>query len=443
MFNADKNLMEKWSSVLDHESVSPIQDNYKKAVTARLLENQEVALQEERVQMQGNYISEAAAANNVGAGNIGSFDPVLISLVRRAMPNLIAYDIAGVQPMSGPTGLIFAMKSKYSTQGGTEALFNEADTDFSGTGTHQAEPTGLGGATDADSDGSIADTAAADITNTFGTGLATSAAERLGVGESGDGSFGEMAFSIEKSTVTAKSRALKAEYTMELAQDLKAVHGLDAEGELANILSAEILAEINREVVRTILTKAKIGALQTSTAVSGIFDVNTDSDGRWMVERFKGLIMQIERECNVIAKETRRGKGNFIICSSDVASALAAAGMLDYTPALSTNLNVDDTGNTFAGVLNGRVKVYIDPYATVDFVCVGYRGTNPYDAGMFYCPYVPLTMVKAVGENDFQPRMGFKTRYGMVANPFVAADGTGTDRANQYFRIFRVEDIMV
>ena len=443
MFNADKNLMEKWSSVLDHESVSPIQDNYKKAVTARLLENQEVALQEERVQAQGNYISEAAAANNIGAGNIGSFDPVLISLVRRAMPNLIAYDIAGVQPMSGPTGLIFAMKSKYSTQGGTEALFNEADTDFTGTGTHQAEPTGLGGATDADSDGTIVDTAAADITNTFGTGLATSAAERLGVGESGDGSFGEMAFSIEKSTVTAKSRALKAEYTMELAQDLKAVHGLDAEGELANILSAEILAEINREVVRTILTKAKIGALQTSTAVSGIFDVNTDSDGRWMVERFKGLIMQIERECNVIAKETRRGKGNFIICSSDVASALAAAGMLDYTPALSANLNVDDTGNTFAGVLNGRVKVYIDPYATIDFVCVGYRGTNPYDAGMFYCPYVPLTMVKAVGENDFQPRMGFKTRYGMVANPFVAADGTGTDRANQYFRIFRVDDIMV
>ena len=443
MFNADKNLMEKWSSVLDHESVSPIQDNYKKAVTARLLENQEVALQEERVQAQGNYISEAAAANNIGGGNIGSFDPVLISLVRRAMPNLIAYDIAGVQPMSGPTGLIFAMKSKYSTQGGTEALFDEADTDFSGTGTHQAEPTGLGGATDADTDGSIADTAAADITNTFGSGLATSAAERLGVGESGDGSFGEMAFSIEKSTVTAKSRALKAEYTMELAQDLKAVHGLDAEGELANILSAEILAEINREVVRTILTKAKIGALQTSTAVSGIFDVNTDSDGRWMVERFKGLIMQIERECNVIAKETRRGKGNFIICSSDVASALAAAGMLDYTPALSANLTVDDTGNTFAGVLNGRVKVYIDPYATIDFVCVGYRGTNPYDAGMFYCPYVPLTMVKAVGENDFQPRMGFKTRYGMVANPFVAADGTGTDRANQYFRIFRVDDIMV
>jgi hypothetical protein len=441
MFNADKNLMEKWGPVLDHESAPSIQDNYKKAVTARLLENQEIALQEERAQMQGNYISEAAAANNIGGGSIGTFDPVLISLVRRAMPNLIAYDIAGVQPMSGPTGLIFAMKSKYSTQGGTEALFNEADTDFSGTGTHQADPTGLSGVADADTDGTIADEA--DTVSTFGEGLGTSAAERLGVGGTGDGSFNEMAFSIEKSTVTAKSRALKAEYTMELAQDLKAIHGLDAEGELANILSAEILAEINREVVRTILKKAKIGALQTSTAVSGIFDVNTDSDGRWMVERFKGLIMQIERECNVIAKETRRGKGNFVICSSDVASALAAAGMLDYTPALSANLNVDDTGNTFAGVLNGRVKVYIDPYATVDFVCVGYRGTNPYDAGMFYCPYVPLTMVKAVGENDFQPRMGFKTRYGMVANPFVAANGTGTDRANQYFRIFRVDDIMV
>jgi len=442
MFNADKNLMEKWGPVLDHDSVSPIQDNYKKAVTARLLENQEVALQEERNNAQGNFISEAAAANNIGAGNIGSFDPVLISLVRRAMPNLIAYDIAGVQPMSGPTGLIFAMKSKYSTQGGTEALFDEADTDFSGTGTHQADPTGLSGVTDADTDATIADES--DTVSTFGSGLATSAAERLGVGESGDGSFGEMAFSIEKSTVTAKSRALKAEYTMELAQDLKAVHGLDAEGELANILSAEILAEINREVVRTILTKAKIGALQTSTAVSGIFDVNTDSDGRWMVERFKGLIMQIERECNVIAKETRRGKGNFIICSSDVASALAAAGLLDYTPALSVDLNVDDTGNTFAGLLNGRVKVYIDPYATVDFVCVGYRGSNPYDAGLFYCPYVPLTMVKAVGENDFQPRMGFKTRYGMIANPYVAIDGTiGSDRSNQYFRIFRVDDIMV
>ena len=441
MFNADSQLIEKWGPVLEHESAPAIKDRYKKAVTARLLENQEVALRQEAQQMQGNMISEAAPANATGS-NISNFDPVLISLVRRAMPNLIAYDICGVQPMTGPTGLIFAMKSKYSTQGGTEALFDEADTDFSGTGTHQADPTGLEGVADADNDGTIVDTA--DTVSTFGSGMDTSAAERLGRGGSGDGSFGEMAFSIEKATVEAKSRALKAEYTMELAQDLKAIHGLDAEGELANILSAEILAEINREVVRTILKKAKIGALQSSTAVSGIFDVNTDSDGRWMVERFKGLIMQLEREANVIAKETRRGKGNFVIVSSDVASALAAAGQMDYTPALSTELNVDDTGNTFAGVLNGKLKVYIDPYATVDFACVGYRGNNPYDAGLFYCPYVPLTMVKAVGESDFQPRIGFKTRYGMQQNPFVGvASGAGTDRANSYFRIFRIDDIMV
>ena len=440
MFNADNNLVEKWSPVLEHSDAPAIDSKYKQAVTARLLENQEIALQEERNQAQG-FVTEAAA--NATGANISNFDPVLISLVRRAMPNLIAYDIAGVQPMTGPTGLIFAMKSKYSTQGGTEALFDEADTDFSGTGTHQAEPTGLGGATDADSDGTIVDTAAGDITNTFGTGLPTATAEARGTSGGVGAAFAEMAFSIEKSTVTAKSRALKAEYTMELAQDLKAIHGLDAEGELANILSAEILAEINREMVRTILTKAKIGALQSSTAVSGIFDVATDSDGRWMAEKFKGLVMQLEREANVISKETRRGKGNFVLCSSDVASALAAAGVLDYSPALATNLNVDDTGNTFAGVLNGRMKVYIDPYATIDFACVGYRGSNPYDAGMFYCPYVPLTMVKAIGESDFQPRIGFKTRYGMVTNPFVAADGTGTDRANPYFRIFRVDDIMV
>ena len=440
MFNADANLMEKWGPVLEHDSAPEIKDRYRKAVTARLLENQEVALQEERRNMQGNFISEAAASNKTGAG-IDNFDPVLISLVRRAMPNLIAYDIAGVQPMSGPTGLIFAMKSRYGTQAGAEALYNEADTDFAGTGTHQAEPTGLVGVTDSESpaSGSIADEA--DTVSTFGTGLATADAEALGTPSSP--AFAEMAFSIEKSTVTAKSRALKAEYTMELAQDLKAIHGLDAEGELANILSAEILAEINREVVRTILTKAKIGALQSNLNLKGVFDLQTDADGRWMVEKFKGLIMQIEREANVISKETRRGKGNFILCSSDVASALAAAGLLDYTPALSVDLNVDDTGNTFAGVLNGRVKVYIDPYATGDFVCVGYRGPNPYDAGMFYCPYVPLTMVKAVGENDFQPRIGFKTRYGMVANPFVAVDGTGTNRANQYYRIFRVDDMMV
>ena len=441
MFNADSQLIEKWGPVLEHESAPEIKDRYKKAVTARLLENQEVALRQEAQQMQGNMISEAAPANQTGS-NISNFDPVLISLVRRAMPNLIAYDICGVQPMTGPTGLIFAMKSRYGTQAGAEAFFDEADTDFSGTGTHQVDaggPTGLGGVTDADTDGSIADTA--DTISTFGSGMSTGAAEALG---NTGGSFGEMAFSIEKATVEAKSRALKAEYTMELAQDLKAIHGLDAEGELANILSAEILAEINREVVRTILQKAKIGALQTSTAVSGIFDVNTDSDGRWMVERFKGLIMQLEREANVIAKETRRGKGNFVIVSSDVASALAAAGNMDYTPALSTDLNVDDTGNTFAGVLNGKLKVYIDPYATVDFACVGYRGSNPYDAGLFYCPYVPLTMVKAVGESDFQPRIGFKTRYGMQQNPFVGtASGAGTNRANSYFRIFRIDDIMV
>ncbi len=440
MFNADSNLIEKWSPVLEHDQAAPITDRYKKAVTARLLENQEIALRQEAAHSQGNMISEVA--NNATGSNISNFDPVLISLVRRAMPNLIAYDICGVQPMTGPTGLIFAMKSRYGTQAGAEALgLDEADTDFSGTGTHQAEPTGLGGVADSgDAGSSIADEA--DVVSTFGSGMNTAAAEALGDG--GGTNFAEMAFSIEKATVEAKSRALKAEYTMELAQDLKAIHGLDAEGELANILSAEILAEINREVVRTILQKATIGALQSSTAVSGIFDVNTDSDGRWMVERFKGLIMQLEREANIIAKTTRRGKGNFVIVSSDVASALAAAGKMDYTPALSTELNVDDTGNTFAGVLNGKLKVYIDPYATVDFACVGYRGANPYDAGLFYCPYVPLTMVKAVGENDFQPRIGFKTRYGMQQNPFVGtATGAGTNRANPYFRIFRIDDIMV
>ena len=439
MFTADQNLMEKWAPVLEHSAAPTIADSHKRAVTARLLENQEVAMREERSQSQGNYISETAANAGFGGANanMAGFDPVLISLVRRAMPNLIAYDIAGVQPMTGPTGLIFAMKSKYATQGGTEAFFDEANTAFSGTGSQAADPTGLAGVTDADTDGSIADEA--DVLSALGLGLTTAAAEALG---NTGGAFGEMAFSIEKSTVTAKSRALKAEYTMELAQDLKAVHGLDAESELANILSSEILAEINREMVRTVMSKAKIGALQSNTAVNGVFNVETDSDGRWMAEKFKGLVMQLEREANVIAKETRRGKGNYVIVSSDVASALAASGMLDYSPALSTNLNVDDTGNTFAGVLNGRMKVYIDPYATVDFACVGYRGSNPYDAGLFYCPYVPLTMVKAVGEVDFQPRIGFKTRYGMVANPFVAADGTGADRSNPYFRIFRIDGLM-
>ena len=432
--------MKKWAPVLEHADVPSIQDKHKKATVARLLENQEMALRENAQHMGGNFISEAAAANNQAGTDIATFDPVLISLVRRAMPNLIAYDIAGVQPMTGPTGLIFAMKSRYSTQTGTEALHNEADTDFSGTGTHQADPTGLVGVTDADTDGSIIDEA--DTVSTFGEAMSTDAAERLGVGATGDGSLGEMAFSIEKATVTAKSRALKAEYTMELAQDLKAIHGLDAEAELANILSSEILAEINRELIRTVYTKATLGAATSNVAIKGIFNVDTDSDGRWMVEKIKGLIMQIERECNQVAKSTRRGNGNFIICSSDVASAIAAAGVLDYAPAMSTGLQVDDTGNTFAGVMSGRIKVYIDPYATGDFVCVGYRGTNPYDAGLFYCPYVPLTMVKAVGENDFQPRIGFKTRYGMQQNPFVGtAAGAGTNRANPYFRIFRVDGL--
>ena len=445
MFNADKNLMEKWAPVLEHTEVPTIQDSHKQAVTARLLENQEIAAREEAVAKSGTFLGEDAPANATGA-NVAGFNPVLISLVRRAMPNLIAYDIAGVQPMTGPTGLIFAMKSKYGTQAGTEALKDEANTAFSGdtTVTQEAGPSGLETAVD-DSDGSLATgETAGEIVSDYAGGLSTAASEALGTGGSG-GSFGEMAFSIEKATVTAKSRALKAEYTMELAQDLKAIHGLDAEGELANILSSEILAEINREVVRTVNQKAKLGALQSSVAVKGIFNLHTDSDGRWLAEKAKGLIVQIEREANVIAKETRRGKGNYIICSSDVASILAASGMLDYSPALATNLNVDDTGNTFAGVLNGKFKVYVDPYATgtnPDYVTVGYRGTTPYDAGLFYCPYVPLTMVKAIGEEDFQPRIGFKTRYGMVANPYVAADGVGTARANPYFRIFRVDGIM-
>jgi hypothetical protein len=446
MFNSEK-LQEKWNPIINHKDLPSIKDNYRRSVTACILENQEKALREERAQSSFQGLNETAAnATTGGTGNIANWDPILISLVRRSMPNLIAYDIAGVQPMSGPTGLIFAMKSKYTSQGGTEALFNEADSAFAGTGTSGGDSSSLPsskGGTGADSD---TDT----VSDTFsvGTAMATSTAEGLGSGSSGAGSFGEMAFSIEKQTVTAKTRALKAEYTMELAQDLKAVHGLDAESELANILSAEILAEINREVIRTINVKAKLGAQQANVATKGNFNLLTDSDGRWNVERFKGLLVQIEREANVIAKETRRGKGNFILCSSDVATALAAAGVLDYAPALSTSLEVDDTGNTFAGVLNGRTKVYIDPYATVDYVTSGYRGTNPYDAGMFYAPYVPLTMVRAVGQSDFQPRIGFKTRYGMVANPFAEtnvsdiSNGTGTNRANRYFRIFGVSGLL-
>ena len=429
-------LIEKWSPVLNEESAGTITDHHKKAVTAAVLENQEIALREE------GLITEAAPAN--ATTSVNNWNPVLIALVRRAMPNLMAYDICGVQPMSGPTGLIFAMKSRYGggSTSNREALFNEAETQFSGdsAGTHDSDNVSGLNVTNLDSDSTADD---ARLTNIFAGGMSTNEAEKLG--SSGESSFREMGFTIEKATVTAKSRALKAEYSLELAQDLKAIHGLDAETELANILSTEILAEINREVIRTINSQAKTGALQTNTAVNGIFDVQTDADGRWSVEKFKGLVLQIERECNRIAIETRRGKGNFIICSSDVASALSAASMLDYTPAMSTTLAVDDTGNTFAGTLNGRTRVYIDPYANTNYVTVGYKGTNPYDAGIFYCPYVPLTMVRAVGEDTFQPKIGFKTRYGMVSNPFVGAapsDGLAAVKTNQYYRIFRVDNIL-
>ena len=429
------NLTEKWAPVLNEGSAGEIKDSHKRAVTAALLENTEKTLAEER------SLTEAAPTNSTGA-QVNNWDPILISLVRRAAPNMVAYDLAGVQPMSGPTGLIFAMKSRYTSQSGAEALFNEANTAFSGTqvagGNGSAGASGLSGVTDTDTDSSIDDQRVTDI---FGGAMGTDSAEALG--SSGSTDFAEMGFSIEKATVTAKSRALKAEYSLELAQDLKAIHGLDAETELANILSTEILGEINREVIRTINSQAKTGAISSNITTDGIFDLATDADGRWSVEKFKGLMIQIERESNQIAKDTRRGKGNVIMCSSDVASALAAAGMLDYAPAISANLNVDDTGNLFAGVLNGRTKVYIDPYATVDYVTVGYKGTNPYDAGVFYCPYVPLTMMRAVGEDNFQPKIGFKTRYGMVQNPFV---GTGTmastAKANQYYRIMRVDNIL-
>jgi hypothetical protein len=428
-----KQLMEKWAPVLNHEGSAPIESSYKREVTAVLLENQE-----REMGKQQEALFETAPTNSVGSysdtGGIAKFDPVLISLVRRAMPQLIAYDIAGVQPMTQPTGLIFAMKSRYSTQGGTEALFNEADTDFSGTGTHSA-------AANTDPFTSY----------TTGTGLATSAAERLGQGGSGDGSFGQMAFSIEKTSVTAKTRALKAEYSVELAQDLKAVHGLDAEGELSNILSTEILAEINREVVRTVYTTAKPGA-QVGTATAGTFDLDVDSNGRWSVEKFKGLMFQIEREANAIGQQTRRGRGNFIITSADVASALAMAGVLDYSSGLTgkNNLNVDDTSTTFAGVLNGKYKVYVDPYTAnvqaQQFFVVGYKGQSAFDAGLFYCPYVPLQMVRAVDPNSFQPKIGFKTRYGLVANPFAEGTTQGlgalTKQSNNYYRAFAIKNIM-
>ena len=420
-------LVEKWGPILEHESFSAIEDNHKKSVTATILENTEKALRESGDTSASMTSLLSEAPTNATGASVDNYDPVLISLVRRSMPNLMAYDIAGVQPMTGPTGLIFAMRSRYSTQAGTEAMFNEADTTHAGTGTQ----TGTIPATDS---------ANTSLFNT-GAGMATATAEDLGDGTT----MNEMAFSIEKVTVAAKSRALKAEYTTELAQDLKAVHGLDAETELANILQSEILTEINRELVRTIYSTAVTGA--SGTASAGTFDLDVDANGRWSVEKFKGLMFQIEQEANAIAKGTRRGKGNIVICSSDVASALQMAGVLDYAPALnSAALNVDDTGNTFAGVLNGRYRVYVDPYAGANYMVVGYKGSSAFDAGLFYCPYVPLQMVRAIGENTFQPKIGFKTRYGMVSNPF--ADGTAastqgalTAQTNQYYRAVRVSNL--
>ena len=432
-------LQQKWNGVLDHPDLPKIDDPYRKAVTAVVLENQAVEMQ------KSGMITET---NNQTGAAIQNFDPILISLVRRSLPNLIAYDVCGVQPMTGPTGLIFAMRSRYSTQTGTEAFYNEANTFFSGsnaaiTAAQLAQLTNL--------------TLAANTTETFTSNafpvaaMTTSQGENLGDGQAGN-TFQEMAFSIEKVTVTAKTRALKAEYSMELAQDLKAVHGLDAETELANILSTEILAEINREVIRTIYGVAKLGA-QVGTTTRGIFDLDTDSNGRWMVEKIKGLAFQIEREANTIAKQTRRGKGNIMLCSSDVASALAMAGILDYNSALQgqVNLTVDDTGNTFAGTLFGRIKVYIDPYfpagSTNEFAVIGYKGSNAYDAGLFYCPYVPLQMVRAVDTGTFQPKIGFKTRYGLVSNPFAdgtaaATQGALTAQSNVYYRGFVVKNLM-
>jgi FlaG/FlaF family flagellin (archaellin) len=476
MFHSEQ-LQEKWAPLLNYEGLDSIKDSHRRAVTAVLLENQEKFLREQSsFETSGSFLTEAPtmstgsgtyAGFSGGAsagGPTAGFDPVLISLIRRSMPNLIAYDIAGVQPMSGPTGLIFAMRSRYTNQSGTETFYNEVDSAFSG------QPAGRDNS-DGFSDGSVGfGTTAQSGTNpsvlnpvgtattnpspyNVGQGMRTDQAENLD--GTGADAFNQMAFSIEKVTVTAKSRALKAEYSLELAQDLKAIHGLNAEAELANILSTEILAEINREVIRTIYKVAEQGAVQ-NTATAGVFDLDVDSNGRWSVEKFKGLLFQIERDANAIAQRTRRGKGNTIICSADVASALTMAGVLDYTPALNANLTVDDTGSTFAGVLQGKYRVYIDPYAANltsgnttpgnQYYVVGYKGSSPYDAGLFYCPYVPLQMVRAVGENSFQPKIGFKTRYGMVANPFAEGTNQGLGglnlNANRYYRRVAVKNLM-
>ena len=445
-------IQNKWKPILEHEDLPTITDSHKRSVTAVVLENTERALNEGRATVSGqSFLGEAAPTNATGS-SIDNFDPVLISLVRRAMPNLVAYDVCGVQPMTGPTGLIFAMRARYDGQTGNETFYNEVDTGHSARGGANASATAAGYTASTDIGGEAqnvgtypgtANNAGAN-TYAFSGGIQTSLAE--GLGSNTTAIFPEMAFSIEKVTVSAKSRALKAEYSLELAQDLKAIHGLDAETELSNILSAEILAEINREVIRTVVSTATRGAAE-GTTTAGIFDLDTDSNGRWSVEKFKGLMFQVEREANAIAKATRRGKGNIIICSSDVASALQMAGVLDYTPALNSNaLNVDDTGNTFAGVLNGRLKVYIDPYAGSNYMVVGYKGSSAFDAGLFYCPYVPLQMVRAVNPDTFQPKIGFKTRYGMVANPFAegATEGLGVLRqdSNVYYRRLIVNNLL-
>ena len=463
MYNSE-HLQEKWAPILDYDGLDPIKDSHRRAVTAVLLENQEKELREERSflsetpNMSTNSGSAAGfSADATAAGPVAGFDPVLISLIRRSMPNLVAYDLAGVQPMNGPTGLIFAMRSRYKNQSGSEAFFGEADTAFSGqddgfdlSSGDTNTTVGLGTTAQQGSNPGLLNPTAAQANGTdynVGQGMRTDDAEALG-SEAGD-HFNQMAFSIEKVTVTAKSRALKAEYSLELAQDLKAIHGLNAEAELANILSTEILAEINREVIRTIYNVAEPGA-QANVASAGTFDLDTDSNGRWSVEKFKGLIFQMERDANAIAQRTRRGKGNMILCSADVASALTMAGVLDYTPALNSNLNVDDTGNTFAGILQGKYRVYIDPYSANvsanQYYVVGYKGSSPYDAGLFYCPYVPLQMVRAVGQDTFQPKIGFKTRYGIVENPFsqgaTQGMGTLTRNSNRYYRRVKVANLM-
>ena len=469
MFQSEQ-LQEKWKPLLEYDGLDPIKDNHRKAVTAVLLENQEKFLREEQAFGNGINLMEAPptnAANAAGAGGgfgggatatgpVAGFDPVLISLIRRSMPNLVAYDLAGVQPMSGPTGLIFAMRSRFTSQSGSEAFYNEVDTTFSGNDSNSDEtagftdtPAGFGSASQQGSNPAILNPVGTAATPGYnvGQGLVTGDAENLGSGANDH--FNQMAFSIEKVTVTAKSRALKAEYSLELAQDLKAIHGLNAEAELANILSTEILAEINREVIRTIYKVAEQGAVE-NTASAGIFDLDIDSNGRWSVEKFKGLLFQIERDANRIAQRTRRGKGNIIMCSADVASALTMAGVLDYTPALNANLQVDPTGNTFAGVLQGKYRVYIDPYSANvsanQYYVIGYKGSSPYDAGLFYCPYVPLQMVRAVGQDTFQPKIGFKTRYGIVENPFSQGTtqglGTLTRNANRYYRRVKVANLM-